>query len=210
MVDPLPQAATIRSELDAAASALSAAGIENPRLEARLLLRHGLGLSMETLIGHPEYIVAEDQRAALVAARKALDPRGQLIIDTMNPSLDQLRHLLDGPHHEGGWELADGSVVDKWSQRKTASDPQVIETILWYDRMASDGTLTRTRSAFPLRYLHPSELALMLELSGFIEPMFYGSYDLDPFDPEAERLLVTAEVTPSLALSGVAEGEPDR
>ncbi len=37
----------------------------------------------------------------------------------------------------------------------------------------------------------------MLELCGFIEPMLYGSYDLDPYDPESERLLVTAEVTPS-------------
>lgn len=139
----------------------------------------------------------QDQRAALEAARSALDPRGQLIIDTMNPSADQVRHLLDGPHMEGSWQLADGSVVDKWSHRKASADPQVIDTLLWYDRTRADGSLTRTRSAFPLRYVHPSELALMLELSGFIEPMFYGSYDLDPFDPESERLLVTAEVTPS-------------
>jgi hypothetical protein len=36
----------------------------------------------------------------------------------------------------------------------------------------------------------------MLELSGFSDPMFYGSYDLDPYENESDRLLVTAEVTP--------------
>lgn len=139
----------------------------------------------------------EDQRAALAAAHRALDPRGQLIIDTLNPSVEQVRDLLDGPHHEGWWELPDGSVIDKWSHRKPSATPQVIDTLLWYDRTWPEGQVSRTRSAFPLRYVHPSELALMLELSGFVEPMFYGSYDLDPFDPESDRLLVTAEVTPS-------------
>jgi SAM-dependent methyltransferase len=139
----------------------------------------------------------EDQRTALEAARRALDPRGQLIIDTMNPSAGQIRLLLEGSHHEGSWDLPDGSVIDKWSLRKQSLTPQVIETTLWYDRTHTDGTVTRTRSAFPLRYVHPSELVLMLELSGFIEPMVYGSYDLDPFDPDSDRLLVTAEVTPS-------------
>lgn len=138
-----------------------------------------------------------DQRAALVAARKALDPRGQLIIDTLNPSLEAIRHLLDGPHHEGTWTLDDGSVVDKWSQRKAGEASQIIDTLLWYDTTAPDGQLSRVRSEFPLRYVHPTELMLMLELCGFCEPMLYGSYDLDPYDPESERLLVTAEVTPS-------------
>jgi hypothetical protein len=147
----------------------------------------------------------EAQRDALVAAREALDPRGQLIIDTLNPSLDQIRHLLDGPHFEGSWTLTDGAVVDKWSQRTASTTPQVIDSLLWYDRTAPDGSLTRVRSEFPLRYVHPSELALMLELSGFIEPMFYGSYDLDPFDPESERLLVTAEVTPATGGDGLAK-----
>ena len=83
--DPLPRAAapaTIRSELDAAAAVLSAAGVESPRLEARLLLRHVLGLSMETLIGYPEQAVAEDDRAALrplVARRATREPLAYIL-----------------------------------------------------------------------------------------------------------------------------------
>ena len=48
-----------------------------------------------------------------------------------------------------------------------------------------------------MRYVVPAELELLLELTGFVEWKLYGSYDLDPFDDTSERLIVTAEVTPS-------------
>lgn len=206
-----------RPMLDRAETAVREAGVED-----LVTLHEGDMRVSETTPGGPFGLVIfslnslmhlttmEDQRAALVSARKALDPRGQLIIDTLNPSVDQIRHLLDGPHHEGSWELPDGSAIDKWSQRKASPIPQVIDTLLWYDRTWPDGRVTRTRSGFLLRYVHPSELGLMLELAGFVEPMFYGSYDLDPFDPESDRLLVTAEVTPSQSAGGFAAGTPDR
>lgn len=68
---------SIASELDAAAAVLAAAGIDNPRLEARLLLRHVLGVRMESVLGYPEREVAAHQRAllrALVARRAARQP----------------------------------------------------------------------------------------------------------------------------------------
>ena len=153
------------------------------------------GLVIFSLNGLMHLPTPGEQRAALEAARRALDPRGQLVIDTMNPSPDQLRHLASGPHLEGSWRLPDGTTVDKWSHRRLAPAAQLLETLLWYDRVDAAGSLTRIRSTFPLRYVHASELALMLELAGFTDPMFYGSYELDPFDDESERLIVTAEVT---------------
>jgi SAM-dependent methyltransferase len=193
---------TSRSMLDRAAQAIAAAGVDE-----RVTLVEGDMRESETAPGGPFGLVIfslnslmhltsiEDQRAALESARRALDPRGQLIIDTMNPSPDQLRHLMDGPHLEGTWHLPDGSSIDKWSHRRLSPVTQIIDTLLWYDRVSPDGTLSRKRSEFPLRYVHASELALMLELSGFMDPMFYGSYDLDPFENESDRLLVSAEVT---------------
>jgi hypothetical protein len=41
----------------------------------------------------------------------------------------------------------------------------------------------------------------MLELAGFAEWHTYGGYELEPFDDEAHRLIVTAEVTPSTGLA---------
>lgn len=155
------------------------------------------GLVIFSLNGLMHLTTPQAQRDALASARKALDPRGQLLIDMMNPSIGQLQELANGPHLEGSWTLADGTIVDKWSHRKSGTDPQIIDTLLWYDHVAPDGAFSRVRSSFELRYVHPSELLLMLELSGFVEPMLYGSYDLDPFEPDSERLIVTAEVTSS-------------
>lgn len=193
-----------RPMLDRAEAEIANAGVED-----RIILFEGdmreadkapggpFGLVIFSLNSLMHLTTVEDQRSALDAARRALDPRGQLIIDTMNPSPDQIRHLLDGPHLEGSWNLPDGSVVDKWSHRRQSGSAQLLDTILWYDRTAPDGTVSRTRSAFGLRYIHASELAMMLELCGFVEPMFYGSYDLDPYDNDGDRLFVTAEVTSS-------------
>lgn len=193
---------TSHAMLDRARRAIADAGVgeritlfEGDMREADKAPGGPFGLVIFSLNSLMHLTTAKDQREALEAARRALDPRGQLIIDTMNPSTEQIRHLLDGPHLEGSWTLPDGSTVDKWSHRRQSGTAQLIDTLLWYDRTFPDGTLNRIRSTFSLRYVHASELALMLELSGFIEPMVYGSYDLDPYDNDSERLFVTAEVT---------------
>lgn len=143
--------------------------------------------------------VAGEQRAALESAFRALDPKGQLIIDLMNPTPDHLTSLGSAPILEGSWELPDGSTVDKWAHRRLHPTTQVIDTLLWYDRVSPDGTVHRTRSRFRLRYIHPAELELMLELAGFTEIRMYGSYEMDPLDDNSDRLFVTAEVIPSAA-----------
>jgi 2-polyprenyl-3-methyl-5-hydroxy-6-metoxy-1,4-benzoquinol methylase len=195
---------TSRPMLDRAEAAIARSGVgvrvtlvEGDMREADRALGGPFGLVIFSLNSLMHLTTVEDQRRALRSAALALDPRGQLFIDTMNPSPDQIRHLLESPHLEGSWELPDGSSVDKWSHRRHTSTAQLLDTLLWYDRTHADGSLTRTRSSFALRYVHASELAMMLELSGFIEPMFYGSYDLDPYEYDSERLIVTAEATAS-------------
>lgn len=145
------------------------------------------------------HLSAAEQQVALGAANRALDPRGQLILDLMLPTPEHLAALAGGPSLEGTWELPDGSVVDKWAYRSIQHTTQIIDTVLWYDRVADDGVVHRTRTRFPLRFVHPSELELMLERAGFTEIRMYGSYELDPLDDASDRLLVTAEVTPSPA-----------
>jgi hypothetical protein len=48
-----------------------------------------------------------------------------------------------------------------------------------------------------MRCLHRAVLELLLELAGFVEVQVYGGYDLDPFADDSDRLIVTAELTPS-------------
>lgn len=133
------------------------------------------------------------QRSALAAARKALRPGGHLVIDTMNPSHEQLQHLTSRSHLEGTWTLDDGTVIDKWSHRELFSADQILDTVLWYDSVSPDGMLRRTRTQFPLRYVHPYELELMLELAGYVRWNVFGSYELGPLNDESDRIIVIAE-----------------
>lgn len=137
----------------------------------------------------------DDQREVLVAARRALDPRGLLVIDLLNVTPETLRSLEGGVLLEGSWARHDGTRVDKFASRRVRPEQQRIETELWYDVLGQDGTPRRVRTAFPQRYLGLGELALMLELAGFAEWHAYGSYDMEPYDEGAERLIVLAEAT---------------
>jgi SAM-dependent methyltransferase len=135
------------------------------------------------------------QRSVLAAARKALDPRGQLLLDLMNPSPEALRGIDQALIHEGGWSLPDGGRVDKFSSRHIRPSEQIIRTDLWYDVVAPDGSMRRIASQYEMRYIYRAELELMLELAGYPEWELYGSYDLDPFEDGSDRLIVAAEAS---------------
>ena len=190
--------------LDRARAAVAAAGFadeitlfEGPMTAADRAPGGPFGLVIVALNGLLHLPTATEQRAALTAAHRALDPRGQLVIDLLNPTPDALRAFDHALTHEGTWTEPDGTRADKLAARRLAPATQTIETDLWYDRIAPGGALTRTATSYPMRYLHRAELELLLELTGFVEWQVYGSYDLDPFHDTSERLIVTAEVTAS-------------
>ena len=155
------------------------------------------GLVILSLNGIMHLPTRFEQRDALTAARRALDPRGMLVIDALNPHPELLATFDGRVQHEGTWERADGVRIDRFSARAHSAVEQRIETELWYDLVEADGRLRRVRTRFPMRYVFASELELLLELTGFVEWKLYGSYDLDPYEEGSERLIATAEVTPS-------------
>jgi hypothetical protein len=63
---------------------------------------------------------------------------------------------------------------------------------LIYDRVDAAGRVERTAETFPLRYLYRPEAERMLLEAGFRIEGVYGSYDLDPYDDEGERMLFLA------------------
>lgn len=190
--------------LDGAATTTAAADVSS-----RVTLHHGsmteadaapggpFGLVVVALNGLLHLPTAAAQRETLAAARRALDPRGQLVIDVLNPTPETLRGLDHAYGHEGSWRLPSGERVDKFAARRVFAARQRIETHLWYDRLAADGTVLRTATTYPMRYLHRTELELLLEVTGYAEWRIYGGYDLEPFEDGSERLVVTAEVTGS-------------
>jgi SAM-dependent methyltransferase len=138
-----------------------------------------------------------EQRKCLRSILGALDPRGQLLIDLLNPTPETLRGFDHSHGHDGVWNRPDGVRVDKFSSRRVFPACQRIENELWYDLTAPDGSVKRVATSYKMRYLHRAELELMLELAGFAEWQIYGSYDLDPYTDHSERLIVAAEVTAS-------------
>lgn len=134
----------------------------------------------------------DQQRAMTSSAWRSLKPGGRLVIDTLNPNVSQLNHLLNATHLEGSWVLGDGTTVEKWGHRRAGEDSQIIDTLIWYDQLDADGNLHRTRTRFDLRFVHQSELALLLEIAGFADVDWYGSYELDPWDPESDRIIAIA------------------
>jgi SAM-dependent methyltransferase len=155
------------------------------------------GLVIVSLDGFLHLESQAEQRAVLTACRQALDPRGMLVIDVLNAHPELLATFDGRVQHEGTWQQRDGQTVSRFAARLHSPAEQRIETELWYDITDAKSALRRVRTKFPLRYVTAAELELMLELSGFVEWQLYGSYDLDPFEDESGRILVTAEVTGS-------------
>jgi len=153
------------------------------------------GLAIVALNGLLHLITQEEQRRTLAAIRRSLDPRGQLVLDLFNPSPDALRALDHSASHDGSWTREGGTRVDKFAARRVHPGRQILATDLWYDTIGLSGDLRRTATSYEMRYLHRSEMDLLLELAGFEEVSVYGSYDLDPFEDPSERIIVTAEVT---------------
>jgi hypothetical protein len=120
-----------------------------------------------------------------------------LVLDALNPDPVLFASFDGRVQHEGSWQLPDGTCVDRFAARTHANVEQRIDTDLWFDVIAPAGAMRRVRTRFPMRYVYPAELELLLELTGFVEWKRYGSYELDPFDDGSERLIVTAEVTAS-------------
>ncbi len=134
----------------------------------------------------------ERQREMISSAWGALDAGGRLVVDALNPSVGQLNHLLNTTHLEGGWTTEDGTTIEKWGHRQPGTESQVIDTLIWYDQTSATGEYHRTRTRFDLRYIHQSELALMLEFAGFSHVDWYGDYELNPWDAESDRIIAVA------------------
>lgn len=162
-------------------------------VEADHVVTGHFGLVILALNGLLHVATANGQRQTLAASRRLLAPGGRLVVDLLNPVPAFLQSMEQGVQHEGSWPQAGGGRVDKFAARRVFPADQQIETDLWYDVTSPNGSVRRFTSSFPMRYLHRPELELLLELAGFTDWHVYGSYDLDRFDDNSDRLLIIAE-----------------
>jgi SAM-dependent methyltransferase len=135
----------------------------------------------------------EDQLAALRVWRKLLLPGGLLIIDVDNPDP---RHLLEADGRldlQGRWFDPDtGATVLKHMSRTLDAARQLQHVLFIYDEVFPDGQMRRTLAPFQARYLYRYEGELLLNKAGFTPEQVYGSYDLDPYGSDSERMIFVA------------------
>jgi ubiquinone/menaquinone biosynthesis C-methylase UbiE len=135
----------------------------------------------------------DEQQQVLDCAFRALDPRGMLVLDMLNPFIE-LTGQGDGVvHRERDLGHQQGSPVYKFSVKRSDSVRQEINQTIWYDMVSPSGAVARRTTEFRLRLVYPSELALLLARSGFVDWQIYGSWELDEFAAESDRMIFMVE-----------------
>jgi len=138
-------------------------------------------------------LTLDDQVAALAGVHRHLNPGGLLLLDLFNP--DPAR-LLES---DGSLVLEKVMVAPETGHRllklrsqRVDVGRQLIEVTVLIDEVDDGGRVRRTIFPFSLRYLFRPELELLLRQAGFGVEAIYGSYDLDEFSGDSERLIAVA------------------
>jgi len=140
-------------------------------------------------------LTLDDQLAALDRIREHLRPGGLLLIDLFNPDLTRLVELEGQVALDRIKTMDDpdtGRRVMRFRSEQADLARQVIDVTYVADEVDAQGSVTRTIFPFSMRYLFRYELELLLRHAGFHVEAIYGSYDLDEFDTDSEKLLAVA------------------
>jgi ubiquinone/menaquinone biosynthesis C-methylase UbiE len=138
-------------------------------------------------------LTTDDQLAALACIRRHLNPGGLLLVDLFNPDLGT---LLDSR----GQVQMDKAMIDPETghrlvrfHTRTADLGQQTQHVTYIvDEMDSDGCVRRTLFPFSMRYLFRYELELLLRQASFVVEAVYGSYDLDEYSGDSDRMIAVA------------------
>jgi SAM-dependent methyltransferase len=133
------------------------------------------------------------QLAALRAARAHATHDARLIIDVANGNLrgsgepaEELLHDLTMPDPDTG------QPITKFVLRRPRPSEQLDELLFFYDEQDARGYLRRSMVELKLRWFTRFELELLLESAGWQADEVYGNYELAPYGPESDRLIVVA------------------
>jgi hypothetical protein len=94
--------------------------------------------------------------------------------------------------YQGTYPDSDGALVHKLVTGHDAPSTQLHHVTLIYDREARDGELSRVSQQVDLRWTGRYEMEMLLKLAGYSLENLYGSYDLDAFGDESERMIFVA------------------
>ncbi len=160
-------------------------------------VRHPLRFRLAIMAGVVAHLGGpEDAVRAFVAARRLLQPKGVLIVDTIGPG--------GLPPHDlplsVDWErpMGDRRVVRRSRLVRTeAPEGLRVEYVTLTDVVEADGTIARLPAGFRLWYPSPTALIELANEAELEMETAFGSHDLDPLDDRSERCIVVLRRTTS-------------
>jgi SAM-dependent methyltransferase len=135
----------------------------------------------------------DDQLDVLARIRRHLNPGGLLLLDLFNPDLSRLLDMRGEMALEKVMVDPDtGQHLMRFHTEKIDLGQQTIHVTFVVDEIDAEGHLQRTLFPFTMRYLFRYELELLLRLAGFQIEAIYGSYDLDEYTGDSEKMIAVA------------------
>jgi SAM-dependent methyltransferase len=167
-------------------------------------------LALIALNTFAHFLTPGERLAVLIQLRQRLVPGGRLVLDL---DLHGPRRLLESPGHLwllGVWnvpgagvegtdaaataETAEGAPVQvaHFASAVPARGADAAIVTHFYDEQAADGVVRRTTSRMALALLSQGEAEMTLRQAGYAVETVYGSYELDAYEPGAERAIIVA------------------
>jgi SAM-dependent methyltransferase len=138
-------------------------------------------------------LTTDDQLGALTRIRRHLNPGGLLLLDLFNPDLSQLLEFRGQVKLDK--VMTDPETGHRLMRFRTESvdlAQQTIRVTFLVDEVDDEGEVRRTLFPFSMRYLFRYELELLLRHACLELEALYGSYDLDPFSSDSDKMIVVA------------------
>ena len=134
-----------------------------------------------------------DQEEVLKRIHRHLVPGGLVLLDLFNPDPGRLLDARGQVVLEKVMEDPEtGHRLMKFYADRADLAQQTVHVTIFVDEMDGEGHVQRTLFPYSLLYLHRSELELLLRQSGFETEALYGSYELDEFGGNSDKLIVVA------------------
>ena len=134
-----------------------------------------------------------DQHRLLRHLAGVLDDGGLLVVDLPNAG-ETFATIDDGAVtlERSFIEAESGHLVMQQSV-STLNRTEQLQYITWiYDEIGADSVVHRTVAPLTLRYVFPTELDLLFQISGLEQVERFGDYEQGPFEEGCERLIVLA------------------
>jgi len=156
----------------------------------RLVLDGRFNLAFVALNSFMHLLTPDGQIASLARIHQHLNPGGRLLLDLFNPDLGRLLDFRSQVSLDKVMiDPETGHRLMKFRSEKVDLSQQTIYVTYMIDDVDNQGVVHRTLGTFSTRYLFRAELEHLLQRAGFAVEAVYGSYDLDDFNSDSDKMI---------------------